>query len=52
MAQILNEKNNKKMPSKTAEKILDKLIKEEAETKRKLLSRQGENRSSKSGKDW
>ena len=41
-----------KLPNKTADRMLDKLMKEEAETKRKLNSGQGRNSSPKSGKDW
>ncbi len=41
-----------KLPNKTADRMLDKLMKEEAETKRKLNSGQGKNSSPKSGKDW
>ena len=41
-----------KLSQKTADRMLDKLMKEEAETKRKLRNGQGVNRSPKSGKDW
>lgn len=41
-----------KLPNKTADRMLDKLMKEEAETKRKLNGGQGKNTTPKSGKDW
>lgn len=41
-----------KLPNKQADRMLDKLMKEEAETKRKLNSGQGKNTAPKSGKDW
>jgi Ca-activated chloride channel family protein len=44
--------STKKLSAKTVDRMLDKLMKEEAETKHKLHNGQGRNRSPKSGKDW
>ncbi|MCH2231220.1 MAG: tetratricopeptide repeat protein [Crocinitomicaceae bacterium] len=41
-----------KLPNKTADRMLDKLMKEEAETKRKMNSSKGGRNTPKSGKDW
>ena len=47
-----NQKNKSQLPNKTVDRMLDKLMKEEAETKRKASGSKGGNNSSKSGKDW
>ena len=48
-----NPKNSKsKLSTQTAKRMLDKLMKEETETKRKLHNGQRLNSPSKSGKDW
>ncbi len=46
------KKNKSNLPNKTVDRLLDKLTKQESETKRKVNSSQGGNESSKSGKDW
>ena len=40
------------LPNKTVDRMLDKLMKDEAETKRKMSGSNGESKSSNSGKDW
>jgi len=47
-----NGENKSKLPNKTVERLLDKLMKEEAETKRKASGSKGGGNTSKSGKDW
>ena len=47
-----NKPKEGQLKNKTAEAMLDKLMKEEAETKRKLTCSKGRNSASKSGKDW
>lgn len=44
--------NKSKLPNKTADRMLDKLMKEEAETKRKMNGSKGGRNTPKSGKDW
>lgn len=46
------QENKSKLPNKTVERLLDKLMKEEAETKRKASGSKGGSNTSKSGKDW
>ena len=46
------QKNKSKLPNKTVDRMLDKLMKQEAETKRKASGSKGGSNSSKSGKDW
>ncbi len=46
------KKNKSNLPSKTVDRLLDKLMKQEAETKRKVNGSQGGNGTPKSGKDW
>lgn len=40
------------LPNKTVDRMLDKLMKDEAETKRKINGTNGQNQTPKSGKDW
>ena len=47
-----DQKNKSQLPNKTVDRMLDKLMKQEAETKRKASGAKGGNNSSKSGKDW
>jgi Ca-activated chloride channel homolog len=47
-----DKKNKSSLPNKAVESMLDKIMKEEAETKKKMRSSKGKNKSSKSGKDW
>lgn len=44
--------NKSKLPDKTVDRMLDKLMKQEAATKRKASGSQGGQSSAKSGKDW
>ena len=44
--------NNSTLPNRTVDRMLDKLMKDEAETKRKMNGGQGKNSQSASGKDW
>ncbi|MGY8926751.1 MAG: tetratricopeptide repeat protein [Flavobacteriales bacterium] len=44
--------NKSKLPNKTVDRMLDKLMKQEAATKRKASGSQGGQSSAKSGKDW
>ncbi len=46
------EGNTSKLPKKTMDKILDKLLKQEEETKKKIRSTKGNEGESASGKDW
>ena len=46
------EQGKSQLPNKTVDKMLDKLTKDEAETKRKVNGSGGKNSSSTSGKDW
>ena len=46
------KKKKSNLPSKTVDRLLDKLMKQEAETKRKANGSQGGNGTPKSGKDW
>lgn len=46
------EGSDSKIPNKTADKLLDQLMKQEAETKRKMTGQKGDKSNSKSGKDW
>tara|TARA_R110002072_G_scaffold302709_2_gene487499 strand:- start:8512 stop:9234 length:723 start_codon:yes stop_codon:yes gene_type:complete len=47
------QKDNKsQLPNKTVDRMLDKLMKQEAETKRKASRTKGGNSTPKSGKDW
>lgn len=46
------KENKSKLPNKTVDRMLDKLMKQEAETKRKASGSKGGNNTSKSGKDW
>lgn len=46
------ENGKGQLPNKTVDKMLDKLTKDEAETKRKVNGSGGKNSSSTSGKDW
>ena len=46
------EGNTSKLPKKTMDKILDKLLKQEEETKKKIRSTKGNEGESTSGKDW
>ena len=46
------EGNASKLPEKTMDKILDKLLKQEEETKKKIRSTKGNEGESTSGKDW
>jgi tetratricopeptide (TPR) repeat protein len=45
-------KNENKIPSKSADRLLDQLMKAEAETKRKLAGSRQKGSGQKSGKDW
>lgn len=45
-------KNEQKIPSKSADRLLDQLMKAEAETKRKLAGSRQKGSGQKSGKDW
>ncbi len=47
-----NQQNKSNLPNKTVDKLLDKLMKQEAETKRKVNGSQGGTSTPKSGKDW
>ena len=47
-----SQQNKSNLPNKTVDKLLDKLMKQEAETKRKVNGSKGGNGSPKSGKDW
>jgi len=46
------EGNSSKLPKKTMDKILDKLLKQEEETKKKIRSTKGNEGEATSGKDW
>ena len=45
-------KNDQKLPSKSADRLLDQLMKAEAETKRKLAGSKQKGTGNSSGKDW
>jgi tetratricopeptide (TPR) repeat protein len=45
-------KNENKIPSKSADRLLDQLMKAEAETKRKLAGSRQKGSGQQSGKDW
>ncbi len=47
-----DNQNKGKLQNKTVDRMLDKLMKDEAETKRKVIGTKGQNSSTKSGKDW
>lgn len=47
-----DEQNKGQLPNKTVEKMLDELMKQEAETKRRASGTSGGNRKPRSGKDW
>lgn len=44
--------NNQKVPNKPVERMLDELMKAEANTKRKIGGEKGEKSNNNSGKDW
>ncbi|MDX2360467.1 MAG: tetratricopeptide repeat protein [Crocinitomicaceae bacterium] len=44
--------NGSTLPNRTVDRMLEKLMKDEAETKRKMNGSQGDNKSSASGRDW
>ena len=44
--------NKSQLPNKTVDRMLDKLMKQEAKTKRKASGTKGGNSTPKSGKDW
>ncbi len=46
------ENGKGQLPNKTVDRMLDKLMKDEAETKRKINGTNGKNQTAKSGKDW
>lgn len=46
------QKNPSRLPNKSVERMLDQLMKAEAETKRKMGGSRQEGASTKSGKDW
>ena len=46
------ENSKGQLPNKTVDKLLDKLMKEEADTKRKVSGTNRENNEPQSGKDW
>lgn len=46
------KENNSTLPNKTVDRLLDKLMKEESETKRKVSGNKGEKGEAISGKDW
>lgn len=46
------DKNEGTLPNKSVERMLDKLMKDEAETKRKVSGTKGVNKTPNSGKDW
>lgn len=46
------ENGKGQLPNKTVDRMLDKLMKDEAETKRKINATNGKNQTPKSGKDW
>jgi Ca-activated chloride channel family protein len=46
------ENGKGQLPNKTVDRMLDKLMKDEAETKRKINGTNGKNQTPKSGKDW
>jgi hypothetical protein len=46
------EGNTSKLPKKAMDKILDKLLKQEEETKKKIRSTKGNEGEATSGKDW
>ena len=46
------EDNKSSLPNKTADRLLDKLMKEESETKRRVSGNKGEKGEATSGKDW
>ena len=46
------EENKSQLPNKTVDRMLDKLMKQEAETKRKANGTKGNSGSPNSGKDW
>ncbi|HIP31898.1 MAG TPA: tetratricopeptide repeat protein [Crocinitomicaceae bacterium] len=46
------QENKSQLPNKTVDRMLDKLMKQEAETKRKASGTKGGSATPKSGKDW
>ena len=46
------KQNKSNLPNKTVDRLLDKLMKQEAETKKKVNGSQGDSNTPKSGKDW
>jgi Ca-activated chloride channel family protein len=46
------ENGKGQLPNKTVDRMLDKLMKDEAETKRKINGTNGNNQTARSGKDW
>lgn len=46
------ENSKGQLPNKTVDRMLDKLMKDEAETKRKMNGTDGQSQTPKSGKDW
>lgn len=47
-----SENGKGQLPNKTIDRMLDKLMKDEAETKRKINGTNGNNQTARSGKDW
>lgn len=47
-----SENGKGQLPNKTVDRMLDKLMKDEAETKRKVNGTNGKNQTARSGKDW
>ena len=47
-----NSKNESKLPNKSIDRLLNELMKKDAETKRKIAGNSGRGVSPKSGKDW
>lgn len=48
----IKEENSSAIPNKIVDKMLDKLMKEESETKRKVSGNKGDKSKTISGKDW
>jgi Ca-activated chloride channel family protein len=47
-----SQRNSSNLPNKTVDRLLDELMKNEAQTKRKMGGEKGKNNNCNSGKDW
>jgi tetratricopeptide (TPR) repeat protein len=47
-----SQRNPSNLPNKTVDRLLDELMKNEAQTKRKMGGEKGKNYNCNSGKDW